>query len=241
MKVFRGIVLGALLAGTIAGVVATVAHQIWTVPLIEKAEAYPPPPGAEPSPQGWEPADGFQRTASTAVADIVTSIATALLLLAAYVVRGHEVNWLRGLHWGLGAFAALTLWPNLGLPPYLPGQAMARHLDRQIWWSVTAIMAVAGLLLLLYARKILPVLGGLLLLALPQIYGAPLPQSYNSAIPESLAHQFLVASVLTNLVFWLLVGSLTGLFYERFVLRAASEGELPSGRPSLHTAAHSGV
>lgn len=230
MKVFRGILLGALLAGAISGVIATVAHHIWTVPLIEKAETYPPPMGAEPSPQGWEPANGFQRTASTAVADIVTAIASALLLLAAYVIRGHEMNWVRGLHWGLGAFAALTLWPNLGLPPYLPGQAMAQHLDRQIWWSVTAIMAVAGLLLLLYARKILPVLGGLLLLALPQMYGAPLPQSWNSSIPESLAHQFLVASELINLVFWLTVGSLTGFFYERFVLQAAPERQISHGR-----------
>jgi len=238
MKVFRGILLGALLAGAISGVVATVAHQIWTVPLIEKAETYPAPPGAEPSPQGWRPANGFQRTASTAVADIVTAIATALLLLAAYVIRGHEVNWLRGLHWGLGAFAALTLWPNLGLPPYLPGQAMARHLDRQIWWSVTAIMAVAGLLLLLYARKILPVIGGLLLLVLPQLYGAPLPQSYNSAIPESLAHQFVVTSVLTNLMFWLVVGSLTGLFYERFVVQGAPKRELSPARPSIPAAAN---
>lgn len=240
MSIFRGVLLAALIAGTISGVVATVAHQIWTVPLIEKAETYPAPPGAEPSPQGWQPAEGFERTVSTAVADIVTAIATALLLLAGYVLRAHQVNWLKGLHWGLGAFAALTLWPNLGLPPYLPGQAMARHLDRQIWWSVTAVMAVGGLLLLLYARKVWPVIAGLLLLVLPQMYGAPLPQSYNTAIPESLAHQFVVASVLTNLVFWLLVGSLTGLFYQRLVLQAAPERQLASAKTAMQPAANTG-
>jgi len=238
MKVFRGILLAALFAGVISGVVATVAHQIWTVPLIKQAETFPPPPGAEASPQGWVPAEGFQRVASTAVADIVTAIATAILLLAAYVIRGHEVNWVRGLHWGLGAFAALTLWPNLGLPPYLPGQAMARHLDRQIWWSVTAILAVGGLLLLLYARKVLPVVVGFLLLVLSQLYGAPLPQSYNSAIPELLARRFVVASVVTNLMFWLLSGSLTGLFYQHFVLQAIRQPEISPTRPGMHAAAN---
>lgn len=223
MNIFRKVLLAALLAGLISGVVATVAHQIWTVPLIEKAETYPEPPGAEPSPQGWHPAQGFERTASTAVADIVTALATALLLLAAYLIHGDRVNWLRGVHWGLGAFAALTLWPNLGLPPYLPGQAMAPHLDRQIWWVVTAAMAVGGLVLLLFARKVLPVGVGLVLLVLPQLFGAPEPKSYNTAIPESLAHQFLIASELTNLLFWLVVGSLTGLFYQRFRIAEGSQ------------------
>jgi predicted cobalt transporter CbtA len=136
MEVFRRIFLAALLAGSISGVVTTFAHHYSTVPLIEKLT------DAEPSPAGWRPAEGFERTASTAVADIVTGLATALLMLAAYALFGREMNWLKGLHWGLGAFAALTLWPNIGLPAYLTGQAMAPHLDRQIWWAVTAVMAV---------------------------------------------------------------------------------------------------
>lgn len=231
MKVLQGILLAALLAGSISGVVVTIAHHFSTVPLIEKAEAYPPPPGAEPSPVGWEPAPGLERTLSTAAADIIVGIATALLLLAAYIIHGDEVTWLRGVHWGLGAFAALTLWPNFGLPPYLPGQAMASHIDRQIWWSITALMAVAGLILLMFSRKVLPVLGGLLLLVVPQFYGAPQPASYNSAIPESLAHQFLVASTMTNLLFWISVGALTGLLYKSFVLQSAVDRQPASAKP----------
>jgi len=219
MEIFGRILLAALLAGSISGVVVTVAHHYTTVPLIEKAEAYPAPPGAEPSPAGWHPAEGFERTASTALADIVTAFASALLLVAFYAIYHHDIDWLRGLHWGLGAFATLTLWPNIGMPPYLPGQAMAPHLNRQIWWAITAIMAIGGLLLVMRARKIVLVLAGFLLLVLPQIFGAPLPTSYNSSIPESLAHQFVVASIMTNLLFWLSLGSLTGLFYRRFIVK----------------------
>lgn len=238
MKIFRGILLAALLAGSVSGIVITIAHHYWTVPLIEKAESYPAPADAEPSPGGWHPAEGIERTASTALADIAVAIATALILLAAYVIHGDEVNWLRGVHWGLGAFAVLTLWPNIGLPPYLPGQAMAPHLDRQIWWSVTAIMAVAGVVLLLFSRKVLPVIAGLVLLILPQLYGAPLPASYNSAIPESLAHQFLVASVMTNLLFWLSVGSMTGLLYGRFVLATEAERQAAARLRPVTTLGH---
>jgi cobalt transporter subunit CbtA len=200
------------------------------VPLIEKAETYPAPTDAEASPRGWRPAEGFERTASTALADIVTGLATALLLLAAYAFFGREMNWLKGLHWGLGAFAALTLWPNMGLPPYLPGQAMPPHLDRQIWWAVTAVMAVGGLLLLLFAQKVLPVIAGLLLLVLPQIFGAPVPKSYNSAIPESVAHQFFVASVLTDLLFWLSLGALTGFLYESFALDVSTDPQAKAAK-----------
>jgi len=234
MEIFRRILLAALLAGLISGVITTVAHQFSTVPLIEKAEAYPPAPDAEPSPAGWHPAAGFERTASTAVADIVTAFATALLFLAAYALYGREIDWINGLHWGLGAYACLTLWPNFGIPPYLPNQAMAPHLDRQIWWSVTAVMAVGGLFLLLHAKKVLPVIAGLLLLALPQIYGAPQPKTWNSAVPRSLGHQFLIASVLTNMVFWVSLGALTGYFYRRFVLQTATERELtPAQSPAV--------
>lgn len=218
MELFRKIFFVALLAGSITGVITTVVHHYSTVPLIEKAEAYPPPQGAEPSPVGWEPAEGFERTVATAIADIITALGTGLLLVAAYVFYGRKVDWIKGLHWGLGAFASLTLWPNVGLPPYLPGQAMAAHLDRQIWWAATAVMAVGGLLLLMFARRLLPVLAGVLLLVIPQMLGAPRPLSYNSAIPESLAHQFVVASTLTNLLFWLLLGALTAYFYQRSVL-----------------------
>ena len=52
---------------------------------------------------------------------------------------------------------------------------------------------------------------------LPATEGAPQPISYESPIPEGLHHSFVVAAVLTALLFWMLLGGLAGLFRGRFV------------------------
>ncbi|HET9574459.1 MAG TPA: CbtA family protein, partial [Methyloceanibacter sp.] len=51
----------------------------------------------------------------------------------------------------------------------------------------------------------------------PHLIGAPQPPSYDTPIPEGLHHNFVVAVVLTALLFWVLLGALAGLFRERFI------------------------
>jgi cobalt transporter subunit CbtA len=164
----------------------------------------------------WEPKDGFERTTFTALADILTGIGFALLLASAYAIRGGEVDWRKGLCWGLAGFATFTLAPSLGLPPEVPGTAAAPFGDRQIWWIATTAMTGGGLALLFFGRRAVWAVVGSLLLILPHLYGAPQPTEYKSAAPEFLAHQFVTAAVLTSLLFWLALGSLTGFFYRRF-------------------------
>src|SRR4051812_5894010 len=53
----------------------------------------------------WEPEDGFERTAYTALADLLTGIGFALLLIAAYAVSGRAIDWRQGVYWGLAGFA----------------------------------------------------------------------------------------------------------------------------------------
>ena len=96
MDYFRNIVVVAALAGAIAGLGMTIAQQLTTVPLILKAETYE---GAAPAhdhgeaataqagahehgDEGWAPADGVERTVFSALANIVTGIGFALLLVA---------------------------------------------------------------------------------------------------------------------------------------------------------------
>ena len=73
-----------------------------------------------------------------------------------------------------------------------------------------ALLPVATLLLSL--RQPL----GVVAIILPHLYGAPQPAEYKSLAPEGLAHQFIVAAVVTSLLFWLALGSLTGALYKRF-------------------------
>jgi cobalt transporter subunit CbtA len=91
---------------------------------------------------------------------------------------------------------------------------------RQIWWVTTVVSASAAIALLVYARSAWVVAAALVLLAAPHIVGAPQPPSYETPIPEGLHQSFIVAVVLTTLVFWVLLGGLAGYFRERFIAPA---------------------
>ncbi|RWF19206.1 MAG: cobalt transporter, partial [Mesorhizobium sp.] len=82
--------------------------------------------------EGWAPADGFERFAFNVVANIVTGIGFALILVAVSEFAGGIGNWRQGVFWGLAGFAVFTLAPGLGLPPELPAMPAAELLPRQI-------------------------------------------------------------------------------------------------------------
>lgn len=230
MDYFRNIVLIAAIAGLIAGLGMTVAQELTTVPLILKAETFEQAGEAKTPPahvheganapahdhgEGWAPQDGFERTAFTLAANVLTGIGFALLLIAVSELAGGIAGWRQGVFWGLSAFAVFTLAPGLGLPPELPAMPAAELGPRQAWWIATALCTAGGLALLVYGRSVLAVVAGVALLVGPHIVGAPQPVSYESPIPESLHHSFVVAVVLTTLVFWVLLGGLTGFFRAR--------------------------
>jgi len=239
VTVFGKIVVVAAIAGLVAGALENVAHHSGTAAIIAKAEVFEkaagqPQAGSAPSAGAgssmasmpmvgmshddatWEPKEGFQRSALTALSDILKDIGFAFLLVAAYTLSGREVDWRKGLYWGLAGFAAFTLAPGLGLPPEVPGTAAAPLLDRQVWWIATASATAAGLAMVFLTRRAIWALAGVGLLVLPHIFGAPQPIEYRSAAPEFLAHQFVVVAVVTSLLCWALLGALTGLLYKRF-------------------------
>jgi cobalt transporter subunit CbtA len=234
MDYFRNIVLLAAIVGVIAGIGMTVAQQVTTVPLILKAEVFeqaeeakaPPAHTHEPEAAaahghehggGWAPQDGFERTAFTLAANVLTGVGFALLLIAVSELAGGILNWRQGVFWGLAAFAVFTLAPGLGLPPELPAMPAAELGARQAWWVATALSTAGGIALLVYGRSVLAVIAGVALLVAPHIAGAPQALSHDSPIPETLHHSFVVAVVMTTLVFFMLLGGLTGYFRRRLV------------------------
>jgi cobalt transporter subunit CbtA len=235
MDYFRNIVLLAAIVGLIAGIGMTVAQQLTTVPLILKAEVFEqaeeakaPPAHAHESEAaaahehggGWAPQDGFERTAFTLAANVLTGIGFALLLIAVSELAGGILNWRQGVFWGLAAFAVFTLAPGLGLPPELPAMPAAELGARQAWWVATALSTAGGIALLVYGRSVLAALAGVALLVAPHVFGAPQALSHDSPIPENLHHNFVVAVVMTTLVFFVLLGGLTGYFRRRLVSTA---------------------
>jgi cobalt transporter subunit CbtA len=236
------IVFRAVQAGLAVGLIVTIAHQLWTVPLIHQAEVYErsaetavampghgAPAGAETAApsghdhgdEGWQPAEGLERMAFTAGADILTAIGFALLLCGAYILVGRPVAWREGMLWGLAGFAAVTLAPSLGLPPELPGMPATALAPRQEWWIATAALTAAGLGLLFLRREIWAAALGVVLIAAPHLWGAPAPSAEPSLVPDALWRDFVVAVTATNFLSWVLLGSLTGYLHQRDGRRAS--------------------
>lgn len=227
MTVFRNVVFLAALAGLIAGTVMTGLQSFFTVPLILEAETYETAAPAHDhgaaagaahthDEEGWVPSDGLERMAFTALANVVTAIGFALVLVVASEFAGGIAGWRQGLIWGLAGFAVFTLAPGLGLPPELPAMPVADLAARQEWWIFTVAMTAAGLALIAFPRRPWAALAGIALIVAPHAVGAPQPESHDSPVPENLHHRFVVATTLTSLLFWLVLGAATGALRRRF-------------------------
>ncbi|WJR69013.1 CbtA family protein [Neorhizobium sp. CSC1952] len=250
MSLFRNIVLTAVIAGLVAGLLLTVLQSFSTVPLILQAETYENAGGAEAGhshsheaapaagaaapaaaehshgEEAWAPADGFERFIYTAAANILSAIGFGLVLIAISEALGGLKGWHGGLMFGMAGFLAVSLAPGLGLPPELPGMPAAELGPRQVWWISTAVCTAFGLGLLAYTRSVVFAVPAIVLLIAPHVVGAPLPPTHETAVPLELHARFVNAVYVTNLVFWAALGALAGVVRERF--RA---GEDAAARP----------
>lgn len=223
---FRRIFLTALLAGLAAGLIAAGAQRLRIIPLIHEAEIYEAAGAAHAAygdaamaaDEAWEPKDGFERSAYTLLADLLAGVGFAFILTGAVALAGlggYEVDARRGLLWGLAGFAVFTLAPSLGLPPEVPGMAAADLAHRQIWWLATAFATAVGLGLVVFRSGIAWRVIGAAVLVLPHAVGAPHPQTHGGPVPPELAAQFVIASIATAGLFWLVLGGLSGWLYRR--------------------------
>jgi len=229
---FRSIVFSAVLAGLIVGLFVTAAQWVGTVPLILRAEVYErqaelaahihpgmstaAPAVHEHEVAAWEPADGFERTAYTALFNVVDWIGFGLLLNGAFVLLRRSVTWREGFLWGLGGFLVFVIAPGLGLPPELPGIPAAPLLPRQLWWVATVLATTLGLGLIAFRRSPAAAVVAILVIVAPQIFGAPQLDHVETNVPDLLSRQFIVVATLTSLPCWALLGGLTGYFYRKF-------------------------
>jgi cobalt transporter subunit CbtA len=243
MSIFRSAVFLAAIAGLCAGLVTASMQSILTVPLILKAETYEraaSPGGSTHSHaeggehqhgggQAWSPADGLERTAFTVLANVAGAIGFALLLVAVSELLGGITGWRQGLAWGLAGFAVFTFAPGLGLPAELPGMPSAELVPRQIWWIATAAATAAGLALIAFGQRWPLAVVGVALIVLPHLIGAPQPDTHDTRIPADLHRRFIVATTITSLVFWLVLGTAIGVLKERFAGGLSGRAASPSG------------
>lgn len=237
----------ALISGLVSGLALTVIQLGSSIPIIEFAETFEGATGdvasvdqpihshgdpshahdhgatSAPGHEPWAPEDGIERSLWTGVTNILLGFGAALLIAAGLVLHGlflgKQVNSLIGLAWGRGsaAFLSFSLAPALGLPPELPGTTAAALEARQVWWIGTALATATGLAMIAYCRWIWLV-AAIALLALPHVIGAPHPAVHESLVPAQVEEKFIIMAVGTSMIFWLLLGSLTGSLVQRMNL-----------------------
>ena len=255
---FRQIVFYSLLMGLLAGSVLTVVQTWQVVPIIQGAEVYEN--AAEPAlapfktgeghshasavdgeEDGWAPADGFERTAFTLLANVLTAIGFSLVILVAMVVtlnlrRNGAVglDWRYGLIWGAAGYTVFWLAPALGLPPEIPLAAAAPLEGRQLWWIFAVVCTAAGLAGLAFGKSPWRWAATLLILV-PHFIGAPHPEGAMfaeqppeaAAALEALAQQFIGATAIANAALWIVLG-LAGGWALRRILTATGGEEMSS-------------
>ena len=241
---FRNIILTALFAALISGVVLGVMQAFSTSKIIYAAEVYEVEDEASSDHQHshdnnnsathsheaeWQPKDGIERVSYTVIADILIAFGHSLLLTSfmalLFLKFGKpEISWRSGLIIGIGGYVSFYLATIIGLPPEIPGSIAADLHARQIWWTLTIVMTAMGLTTLYLAPNAAKLLG-LVFIAIPHIIGAPQPEVEGflnhdpvavSAL-EQLQHQFLISTAWVNAIYWLVLGLFSGLFAKKML------------------------
>ena len=240
---FRRIIFSAVCLGLLTGLLMSLFQYFGVTPIIIAAEQYEvqvPAGGhgghshggqhqAVQPPAEWEPADGVERNVYTVISNVLAAIGFSALLLALMAQFQSQgitlLNPAKGVLWGLAGFAIMFVVPSLGMPPEIPGLEAAAIEHRQSWWLLAVLSAAIALALICYAPVLFKVLGAGLLV-LPHVIGAPHPEGspFNHPDPQiiealsALHQQFIIASALSSLLFWLVLGAACGWVLNRQIL-----------------------
>ena len=168
-------------------------------------------------PEAWAPEDGIERILFTYLSSSLMAIGFALVIISGMSLSGKKSVG-AGFLWGLAGYAAFFVAPSLGLPPEIPGMEAAVLEGRQSWWMLAVLFTALGLGLLAFGKGALR-WGGLLVIAIPHILGAPQPEAHGFSHPdatsvaalEALAGQFEIATALVNGIFWVCLGLLCAI------------------------------
>ncbi|MBL4606674.1 MAG: CbtA family protein [Pseudomonadales bacterium] len=233
--IFRRTIMAAFFVGIIASILLSVAQITGVNPIIFEAETYE----VETKHQGslnhhsdesWAPEDGLQRTMYTLLANASAGIGFAAILLSMMSqlqLQGTtQVNLKKGLAWGAAGFTVFFVAPGIGLPPEIPGIEAAPVEHRQLWWLFAVSGVGLGLLILSFA-PIKFKLSGFAFIILPYLIGAPHSGgptfvTTDAQAVTALTHlhqQFILASSLSNLLFWITLGVTSAWVLNSWVLK----------------------
>ena len=189
----------------------------------------------------WEPADGAERIFWTWVANVLHAFSMALLVFAVMGVCLWRGTAMRSLPLAMLVAAAGWLsfhfWPSLGLHAEIPGMDAARLGSRQGWWVLAAVSAALAAMSLAALRSVpMRLISAAAWLALPFVVGAPHiagdPLAGFSGPAQAqlreLGQQFIWATTWVSLSFWVSMGLVCALTFQRW-LRPVVEASLARG------------
>jgi cobalt transporter subunit CbtA len=237
--------LATIVAGLFAGILLTPAMYVRNVPLILHAEEYENAAGghehaaAEPAAataadsapvvmaaheheEEASPALPFGRFGNTLLINLVAGAGFALITGAAALFLGRKITLQNGIYWGLAGFFIFNFAPAFSLAPELPAMPAPDLATRQAWWLITVFLTAGGVYLIVLREEIWAKVLGVVLIVAPHVYGAPEAEDLKSAVPPTLASEFAVSTLATNLFFWVVLGTALGWAIQSY---AASELE----------------
>ena len=214
----------ALLAGFLAGLCLFLIQRSSTLPLIRAAETYEKANSIESASDAFatEPV----RSLATLLGDIFVATAFGLILTGVYAISGRD-GWLYGLLCGLVGFATFHLAPAMVTPPAVPGMEMAPLGARQIAWWTAAVSAVIAFILVFKLTWPSKLVGILFFFVPATVLRLLLPLTASTTQSNSLAlldQAFMIRTLLGMLVFWLILGGISGYLFARADRKPASMG-----------------
>jgi len=181
------------------------------VPMVIEAEAYDT---ANVNKHDWLSTDSTKRIFITAAQRVIAGIGFGLLLTACYSFC-RVITLRSGIWWGLAGFAAFHFSPALGLPPELPVDVVEGLGMQQVWWLLTVAATATGLWIIVFQTIYYQKLLGVVIIILPHLFGAPQAEVYCGLIPKDLRSAFIHTSLITNAIFWIVLGPLSAYFFNR--------------------------
>ncbi|HVA81111.1 MAG TPA: CbtA family protein [Candidatus Binataceae bacterium] len=215
----------AIMAGLVAGLCLFLVQR-WTVlPLIRAAETYE---RARSVPSGPHSDSAFEkepmRSVSTLLGDMFVAIGFGLILTGIYALSG-KYGWFYGLLWGAAGFATFQLGPALVVAPAAPGMEVAALLLRQTGWLVAACSTGIGLALMVIFKGATRLIGVPFLLLPAVVFRGLLPiASATTSLPPlaALDHLFMVRALGSALLFWIVLGTISGYLFAKAENAAAA-------------------
>ena len=225
MLELRSIIYSTLLAAFVAAAIMIVAQQFWLNDLLTKAEQLQANQVSSVAAKQHgnhhhgqhHHGDKTERVAvwQSFIAHFFTAWGYGLLLCGLIHLGRRRFSWQIGLLAGFGGFIVFMLAPSLGLPPSLPGSPLAPLEARQMWWLLSVLCGIVALWML-FQRSMRFRAAAIAVASIPYIIVSP-PESSAVLLPQlsALNQQFFYITLLTTLVFWLLLGSISGWMLSR--------------------------